>query len=210
MAFSPGERMRLFRSHLSKKLLPDAGDVNRPRRSYPYAVRGSLEKRRSYLFHFRPGTGQVDAPASRSLSSWPCRICEAAHRPTAVMPAATAALMPLALSSITRHDFGSTPSLSAANRNMSGMRLSARHHIGAEYVGRRICRPDEDSTGKAAGDRSSWRRRCSGVCRKFLNELAGPAYFPEIGAKPIERGGLEIVGKAAGTGLPTAASICAP
>src|SRR5258708_34054577 len=36
------------------------------------------------------------------------------------MPAATAALMPLVLSSMTRHDLGFTPSLSAASKNMAG------------------------------------------------------------------------------------------
>src|SRR5882724_5797077 len=110
------------------------------------------------------------------------------------MPAATAALMPLVLSSMTRHDLGFTPSLSAASKNMSGCgfprdtisalntlppNLSVRSRIERQSCKRSI--ELEDAMHRYVGER--------------LNELAGPAYLREVGTKSIKNRELEIVRK---------------
>src|SRR4051812_40079692 len=75
------------------------------------------------------------------------------------------------------------------------MRLSARHHVGAEYVGAECVGEMNDlETKLQAVDRTGGRDTSRHV-GKPLNEFGGAAHFLQVRTKPVERGGLEIVRK---------------
>src|SRR5205814_1720907 len=112
--------------------------------------------------------------------------CTAPDRPTAVMPAATAALMPLVLSSMTRHDLGFTPSLSAASKNMSGCgfprdTISALNTLPPNLSVR--LRIERQSCKRSIELEDAMHRGTSENVGERLNELAGPAYLREVGTK---------------------------
>ena len=123
------------------------------------------------------------------------------------MPAATAARMPPALSSITRHAGLHSEPVGGKQEDV-GTWLAARHHVGAEDVAAELIGEVEHlETEFQAVDRTGGRDASRQV-GKCLDEFSGAAHFPEVAPKPVQRGGLEIVGETGGYGLPTADSIC--
>ena len=85
----------------------------------------AIEKVQGEAFDVRPGMRQMHGASVAQLEIMAFANVAGCARPTTVIPAATAALIPPALSSITRHWSGRTPNLLAAEQKNVRMRLSA-------------------------------------------------------------------------------------